>query len=272
MATRRTLLLAALLFVCGAMPAESVELRALYLYPSVRQFNWEESDSSGRLLKEQGVIYGAGVVVAIDLIRTGAGALTATAKGELSGGLVDYDGQTQPPSSIPLQTDVTYLGAKEELQLGWTVAQGSLLLQPFAGVGYRWWLRDLHDTVASNGTTHVQGYTEEWQMLYGRTGLAAEYRLSENWRLFGATGATYPFYTGNSVDVAGSGDITLKPESRWSPFGELGLRYKNFRPSIFYEGVRLGRSPLARVNANNAFYQPDSREDVIGVDLAWCFR
>jgi hypothetical protein len=281
MTKRLFLVVAALLGLLGeAAAGEFGGVREFYPYFSVQDFTWEEFSGGQRLLKEDGLLYAAGAAAKVDLLQTGVGSLTLRGKGELFGGVVGYNGQTQKSpdpmqSELPVKTDVTYFGTKEELALGWTVPLPAASLLPFAGVGHRWWLRDLHNSRTIDGTAttvQVQGYTEYWQTVYAKLGLAADYRLTDDWQLFAEAGGKYPFYNSNRINVGGVGDVTLKPESLWSTFAELGFRYKRIRPALFYEGYRTGQSPAVPIAQNLAILQPKSHEDLIGFSLGWCFK
>ena len=65
--------------------------------------------------------------------------------------------------------------------------------------------------------------------------------------------------------------VTLKPVPRWSAFAELDARSRRFRLALFYEGYRVGQSPVKRIGTIGLL-QPQSNEDIIGVSLAWCCR
>ncbi|HEY5988363.1 MAG TPA: autotransporter domain-containing protein, partial [Streptosporangiaceae bacterium] len=175
---------------------------------------------------------------------------------------------------LPVKTDVTYFGVKQEVAVGWAFPLGDGRLEPFAGLGYRWWLRDLQDSTASNGTATVavSGYTEEWESLYTKAGMAVSHPLQGDWQLYAEAGGKYPFYNTNTVDIVGVGRTTVRPEPRWSAFAEIGARYRRFRPAIFYEGYRTGQSPVVRISPTTGILQPQSNEDVVGVSFSYCFR
>ncbi len=248
----------------------------LYLYPYIQYFHWEEESAGRKLLTESGPIYGIGTAVGLNLLQTDtSGSLFMKAKGELFGGVIDYDGETQAPSSLPVKTDVTYLGGKGEVNLGWSFPAGRFAIQPFSGIGYRIWLRDLHDssTTDRNGQPlQVQGYTEVWESAYAKLGLNLSRTLANNWRLFLEGGVSYPFYNTNSVDIVGNGTVTVKPDGRWSAFGEAGIRTGKVRTAIFYQGYRTDQSPAVRISQSVAILQPRSTEDVVGVSVGYCFR
>ena len=65
--------------------------------------------------------------------------------------------------------------------------------------------------------------------------------------------------------------MTVKPAPRWSAFAELGARYRRVRLAVFYEGYRVGQSPVNRIGTIG-FVQPQSNEDIVGMSFAWCFR
>lgn len=248
----------------------------LYLYPYIQYFHWEEESGGRKLLTESGPIYGIGTAVGLNLLQTDtSGSLFLKTKGELFGGVIDYDGETQAPSSLPVKTDVTYVGGKGELNLGWSFPAGRFALQPFSGIGYRIWLRDLHDssTTDRNGQVlQVQGYTEVWESAYTKLGLALSHSFDNGVRLFLEGGVSYPFYNTNSVDIVGNGTVTVRPDGRWSAFGEAGIRTGKVRTAIFYQGYRTDQSPAVRINQSLAILQPRSTEDVVGVSIGYCFR
>ena len=242
---------------------------------SPQYFQWEESLHGKRLLREQGWLVGAGALVDLNLVQTEtAGSLMLKGKAGLFGGVVDYDGQTQPPNPFPVTTDVNYFGTKAEADLGWRFPVRKVSIEPFGGVGYRWWLRDLQDTSAvDNNRTlvRVSGYTEYWQSAYARFGGHLVYAISDDWRAFGEGGAKYPFYTGNTVNFSDTGELTIKPGSHWSGFAELGARYKKIKVSAFYEGFRYSQSPVV-ARGNSGVFQPASASDIFGINLGWVFK
>lgn len=273
---RHFIITLALVMLAGqAESAEFGGIRELFVGPSVAYFHWRESVAGQQILTEQGPLYGVDGTIALDLLKTQrAGTLTFKGKTGLFGGLVYYDGQTQGPHSLPVKTDVIYVGVKEEIALGWAIPLGEGYLEPFAGLGYRWWIRDLQDSTTNNGTSTVQvsGSTEVWQSAYTKVGAALSLPLTKDWRIFVEGGGKYPFYNTDSIDIAGFGHTTVRPEPRWSAFAELGARSRTLRPALFYEGYRTGQSPVVRLSSTSGVYQPQSDEDVVGVSFSYCFR
>ncbi len=267
----------AILWIFAAVPSfagDTIGLNELYVYPSFQYFQWEEFHDGQRLLRETGPLFGAGAVVGLEGPKLGKNSfLTLKAKGELFGGVIDYDGHAQDlqtEEQFPIKTDVNYFGTKGEADLGWRYIAGQFYLEPFGGLGIRWWLRDLQDTTstdANGNTVQVTGYQEDWVSAYARVGLRGGFTVSNNFRVFAEAGAKYPFYTTNNADFPGVGSVTVKPGGEWSAFAEIGAQYRWFRPSVFYEGFNYSASPVS-----NGLFQPESEPEIIGLNLAFVFR
>ena len=252
------------LVLCCVAPAAAAGLEELTPYLTTQYFTWKERSGGKTLLKEQGPLFAAGVRVA----GATASSFTIRGKGELFGGAVDYHGQTQAPQPVPVDTLVGYYGLNTEVDFGRRFQPAHVHLEPFAGIGYRGWFRDLHDSSASDGS-RVSGYTEGWQVGYGRLGARAEC-LMDGVALSAQGGAKYPFYVGNTVDFAGSGTTTFHPQGRVSGFAEAAVGYGRFSAALFYDGLRFGRSDLQSVRGAG-YFQPDSSSDIFGLRLGWNF-
>jgi hypothetical protein len=266
----------AVLWFFAAVPAFAAQpggLKELYVYPSFQYFTWKELSNGRQILKETGPLFGIGAAVAVEGLKLDrGGSLTIRGKAELFGSVVDYDGETLPPNILPVNSDVVYFGAKNEIDLGWRYSTGNFSVEPFSGIGFRWWRRNLQNSAtrdAKGNIVQVRGYEEEWRSLYSRVGLRGYYIVSKDIRIFAEAGAKYPFDTENRVDFPGIGDVSVGPGGEWSAFAEIGAKYKWFRPSIFYEGFRYSGSP---VDAASRLFQPKSESDIIGVNLGVAFR
>ena len=165
----KKLLLAMMIGLGSVLPATAASLTELTPYLSSQYFTWTEQNPVKRV-KERGSLFSGGVLLGL----TTSSSLTLRLREELFGGQVGYDGATQAPDNSPVQTDVNYFGTRQDLDLGVRIPVRRLLVEPFAGIGYRWWLRDLQDAVAANGKL-ASGYTESWQALYGRVGSRANF-------------------------------------------------------------------------------------------------
>ncbi len=227
------------------------------IYLKVESFTWKEFNDSGRqFVKESGPIYGLGVSGKADITS----ALTLKSKGELFGGRVNYDGQTQ--AGAPLKTKTDYFGMKIEGDLGWKfiVAEKSSL-EPFAGLGWRRWRRDIKDT--SNAT----GGEELWSSIYARLGIRGDLAFSEKVKAFAEGGVKLPIYNQNKTNII---DVTLKPGNEASVFAEAGFKWAKLKASLFYEGMRFSKSaPVSGIDF--IVWQPESKADIYGVNAGVAF-
>ena len=266
----KKLLLAMVISLCSALPATAAPVTELTPYFSSQYFTWTEHNDVKRFLKESGPLFSAGVLFGV----TSASSVTLRVREEVFGGQVGYDGQNR--AGAPVKTDVSYFGTKQELDLGVRLPSSALRLEPFAGLGYRWWLRNLQDSVASDGTpngTPAPGYTELWQTLYGRFGGRVRFPTPSGAIVFAEGGGKYPFYSGNSINSSSGGTLTFHTVGRWSAFAETGVSWQRLKVAAFYEGFRFGHSPPVADGSNNPpLYQPDSSSDIYGLSLGWAFR
>ncbi|NOZ25966.1 MAG: autotransporter outer membrane beta-barrel domain-containing protein [Nitrospirae bacterium] len=228
------------------------------IYLKIESFTWTEYDDQGtRLLKESGPIYTIGSSVRSDL----SGALFLGVNAELFGGTVGYDGQTQ--AGVPVETDTDYTGFVAEGDLGWKVhLRGKATLEPFAGLGYRWWRRDIKDTVSAIG------YEETWWSLYARLGAQGEYAYTEKVTVFGKAGLKIPVITENEVDLSiiGLSTVKVEPGNVTSVFAEAGVKWTRFEAGLFYEGMRFSKSDPVTVGGAQV-WQPETKADMFGIKL-----
>lgn len=268
----RSLLAAVFLFGCGSQSlAGSGGVREAAIAPSVGYFTWEEQSQQGRtLLRETAPLFGVGGQMDVDLFRGESDALTLRGKADFFGGEARYHGETTEADPSPIKTNVTYFGGREEADFGWAFRSPSLTLEPFGGIGFRWWLRSIHDAYTADGT-RANGYDEFWRSFYSRTGIRARAPLSPDAELFFEGGAKYPFSTTSTVSNFSGGDLDLHPAARWSGFGEAGVRVGKVRAAFFYEGYRF--APSSPVPAGDYLvYQPTSSADIFGISVGYCFR
>ncbi|OGU05614.1 MAG: hypothetical protein A2075_24295 [Geobacteraceae bacterium GWC2_58_44] len=262
----KSILLAVIFSICCAVSASAASLDELTPFLSGQHLVWEEFSDGRRLLKESGQLLSGGIVI-------GAGtefSMTLRGKAEIFGGVVDYDGETQAPDPVPVRTQVNYFGFRNQFDLGYRVTSGTLGIEPFGGVGHRFWLRDLESSTSSTGR-RVSGYTELWQTGYGRLGARGRYLAPAGVSIFAEGGAMHPFYTGNTVDFVGSGTTTFRPRGKWSGFAETGATWRQLKVALFYEGFRWSKSPEKPVG-DKRFFQPESSSDLLGMSLGWAFR
>ncbi|MFW6081428.1 MAG: hypothetical protein ACOC7W_05900 [Desulfosalsimonas sp.] len=254
-------------FLLAALPAASfgTDFEA---YAKLGHFTWKEYSGSSKLLEESGPVYAVGAIADFTLTKEASLKL----RGELFGGSVDYDGQTQ--GGTPVTTDTDYKGAELEADLGWDITvTKELTLTPFAGLGARLWERDIQSTpfLDENDQTIkiARGYAEEWRNYYGRAGISGTRTFEGPWLGFFSAGFRIPVYTETIVD-----SVVLEPGNRLSGFAELGLESGMFKISVFYEGMRFSESDRVFFYDGEQYgymYQPKSEADILGVSAGIIF-
>ncbi|MBI4848624.1 MAG: outer membrane beta-barrel protein [Nitrospirae bacterium] len=241
-------------------PAASAE-NEYDVYLKGESFTWKEFDNGGdQLLKESGPIYGVGGLAKLDIKS-----LTLKIRGELFGGRIDYDGQTQ--EGTPVQTDVDYLGVKIEGNIGYKFnLTERFSVEPFAGPGYRYWERDI------KSTSLATGYLEKWSSVYVQAGIHSDIAFYGLGKVFVEGGIKFPVHNENEADlsVLGSGTVTLEPGKKESFFAEAGVKWKMLRTAVFYEGLRFSKSEVVR-GGHQLWYQPESKGDIYGVNIGLTF-
>lgn len=252
----RTLYLSFFSTLIFILPAQAAKVERVELYPFIEYFTWSEFDEGERLLRETGPRLGFGARADIELDKQ----VLLRVRGDIHGGQVDYDGQTQ--SGIPVKTDVTYIGTRTEADLGFRYGTTGWQVKPFVGLGYRWWLRDIQNSATADGT-RVTGYSESWHDLYTKFGITTEHKIGKEIDLTLEGGGKYSFYT---LNYAGDEALKLEPQGQLAPFAEASLSLGRFRPAIFYEGYRYNKSPVVFEHPN-FFWQPKSKADVFGINL-----
>jgi len=256
------------IFFSGLFPASFAAAEGFYLYGAVESFAWKEfADSGARAVRESGPLFGIGLAYSHEFEDR----ITVSPKGEFFLGSVDYDGQTQ--AGEPVKSTVGYLGFTfdGDLSMKFKVTQ-SFFLEPFGGLGLRWWIRDIKNGTTSSGTV-ASGYTEGWITLYGRFGARGGVDVTRQTLLFFEAGVKLPFYNANTAYLSDAGlgpDVTLHPGLQASFFAEAGARISRVRASLFYDGLRFSRSTDV-VSGAYIYWQPQSSMDIYGVKVGVVF-
>lgn len=253
------------LFVMGCAAAGAAYSAEIDVHGALESFVWKEFVDSARLLKESGVLTGVGISYRNEY----SDRLILDESAEIFGGRVGYDGSTQ--TGVPTTSTVDYfvLKLKGDVGKSFSIA-GPYSLEPFAGLGYRTWLRHIRNGTTSAGRP-VQGYTEQWMTLYVRLGARSGLDISENKRLFAEAGVKLPLYNQNTayLDREGIGpDVTMHPGWDWSVFAEAGMRIDGVKAAVFYDGLRFTRSEDVGTLGT---HQPRSTADIYGVSIGVLF-
>ncbi len=185
-------------------------------------------------------------------------------RAELFGGSVGYGAEIEyhDGTTEPLSSHTNYMGLRGEYDLvydpdWWPVA--SLL----AGVGTRFWFRDLPDTATASGE-RIWGYQETWWTVFPYVGLetrgapeACDLEFFGSARI-GATAVTYEHVSWD--------DVTLYPKLGAMGQLELGLRGPRLFLSGYFEAMTWGASDVVR-----DCWQPRSAMITVGLRSGFRF-
>lgn len=243
------------------------------IYMIVEQYLWREFDNGTRLVKESGPRFGIGFTYNFEFLDHH---LILKPRVEIIGGQVDYDGHACNINTgvcQPATANTSYFNGKLETDLGWRFRSTERTsIEPFVGIGFQGWLRDIYNGTASDGSS-VRGYTENWHTLYLRAGLRANFALGEKTKFFAEAGGKFPVYTANTAYLSDAGlgpDVTVKPGNEASWFAEAGISYKHFKTSFFFDSMNFAKSDV--VNSGGlGFFQPKSQAELYGLRIGVTF-
>lgn len=218
-------------------------------------FHWNERLDGEDFVNERGPVVTLCYVRRIGPERFRAG---------LFGGSVGYgaDYEYGNGTSEYLSSHTNYLGLRGEYDLVYDPARWPEI-SLFAGLGTRFWFRDLPDDETASGMT-IWGYRETWWTIYPYLGLETrgdpELRDVEFFGAarIGSTAFTYEHVTWN--------DISLYPRAGLAGQLELGLRGPRLFLSAQFEAMTWADSHVVR----NSF-QPRSRMLTVGLNTGFRF-
>lgn len=193
--------------------------------------------------------------------------------------LIDYDGQTQ--SGIPAKLISDALIFDSHFKLGWTFAPSYGRNQSiYAGLGYRYWLRNIHSGKAVNGTP-VAGLLEEYYWFYGLLGYAVNFEASKNVNVGLDLRLTKMFNAKMDVDFLGFENYDNKSVQLGNRIGArfalpIEIKYSgaSYFVTPYYEIIDIGISNLVPLTINGvvqsiSISEPRSETRNVGIELTW---
>ena len=206
-------------------------------YTRVDYFHWNERDSGVDLVNESGPLITVGYSRRVGCQRF---------RIEGFGGNVQYKGSLQDDDgSVEGDTLTTrYLGGRVEYEY---------LVEPplwnevtfFMGVGTRFWLRDLRDSVGDLGTQSY-GYMEQWLTIYPYLGMEVKRAVTDRVELYSnmcAVGTTV--VTFNHALIM---DEPVWPKTGFTAQVEMGLRGQTLSLSAYYEVMTWAARRSSTIN------------------------
>ncbi|MCE5267020.1 MAG: hypothetical protein LLG00_03965 [Planctomycetaceae bacterium] len=237
-------------------------------YTRFDYLSWNEQTDGERLLDEYGTLYTFGYQRRMGSKR---GRL------ELFDAVVHYSGETQDGRQVASTTG--YIGARAEGE--WICdfdVRPTATTSFVAGLGTRFWLRNMPDATIVGSHGYADGYQETWWTLYPYLGLEKKWLTENGIEIFlsgriGCTAVTYELssYERVVVDpVTGRvfvvDPMPLYPKVNMTSEVQCGLRFGRFDVSARFESMAWQKSAVAR-----GMYQPDSRMTTIGLMLGLSF-
>jgi len=224
-------------------------------YARVDYFHWNERLDGADFVNEFGVLPTVGYQRRIGPERF---------RFELFGGTVDYKGLAlfEDGPSEPLTSTTNLLGVRGEYDLLWEPdcwPQVSF----FAGIGTRFWIRDLVDGVSSVSLSPVIGYQETWWTIYPYVGVEKRRVLRDGLELYGSGRIGVTAVTYQRVSYF---DVTLYPKAGIEGQAELGLRSRRLFFAGFFEAMTWQQSAVVRDTL-----QPASRMFTVGLKTGFSF-
>ncbi|MDP2758952.1 MAG: hypothetical protein Q8O64_00910 [Sideroxyarcus sp.] len=173
--------------------------------------------------------------------------------GKIYGGTVNYDTATIG-GAIPVSTTTNYVGMVNEVKGMLPIG----VIELVTGLGYDFWSRSIADGITNTGT-FVQGYTENWEILFTRFGIAANIFETVNF----AVGIKYTLQNNES----GWG-ISGHPGQSSSPYADVSFRVKpNLKLAAYLDTYNFQESKVT----SSGIYQPKSKMTALGVKAIWNF-
>ncbi len=221
-------------------------------YTRVEYFHWNERVAGTDFVNENGTLFTLGYSRRIGVERFRA---------ELFGGDVHYEGFDQA-NMAALSSNTGYLGLRGEYEMVIEPAAWEGRFAILAGMGTRFWIRDLHDGSDDLGNP-IWGYQETWWTMYPFLGLETHRFLGPDVELYsqsraGATCLTYQFVSIN--------DRPLWPRPGVFANTELGLR-----GSQYFVAARVEFMSWSPSSVVEGSYQPNSTMFTAGGRLGFMF-
>jgi len=265
--------LRSLLFALALLPisVQAIEDRATHsqstrLAISLMNFSYKEVTDKGDFLdREDGLLPGITISSVRPVYR-----LLMTGELSIYANDIKYDGQTQPPSSVPVESRTdTYI---YDFSLSIThLLEGKNLIPEriYYGMGYRHWDRDIRNGETSSGSK-VLGIHEVYRLPYILLGSrwdvvkSSQFNLSLDLRLNRTVSAEMylDLYEGTTFDLGErfNGRISLI-------FASHASKGKNYYVEPFYEFWQIGKSDVENNSVLGPVYEPKSTTNNLGLNV-----
>ena len=227
----------------------------------VAYYTWKENTSVGTP-KESGAIWtidgsiGAAPFEKLPDLRLHGDA-------QLFFGRVGYDTFIQG-TGTPVNTDTDYFGLKFEGGAGWRITYRETSVEPFLGLAYRIWWRDILTTSVATG------YLEWYRTLYGRIGIQAKHTLKKGITLYTTFSLDPMLWAEEKVYLGETLTFENGRQAGWEIEG--GARWNHLEATGYWQATRFGESNVViSPGCPNGCIQPKSDQDIIGFKVGYLF-
>ncbi|MCE9544770.1 MAG: hypothetical protein K8T25_04520 [Planctomycetia bacterium] len=203
-------------------------------YLKADYFHWNERSDGADFVNEDGVLWTLGYA------RRAGG---ERFRGELFAGDMNYDGLAQfdDGSVEPLSSTTGYFGLRGEYE--WLFeSQRWQRIEYVAGVGTRFWIRDLPNSLTAEGDPII-GYQETWWTIYPYLGLETKRSLSGVVESYGSARVGL---TAITLEHATVNDVMLYPKLGLTTQWEAGIRGPSMYLSACAELMTWEESAVVR--------------------------
>ncbi len=216
-------------------------------------FKWSEYAFGSKMVEESGPMFGLG----IEVKKSFPNSLNLNFGFKFLFGSVDYDGRTWGGWQVSSTTN--YWRINPEIDLGILKKVNSFFIEPFVGLGLKYWKRDLEST------QNALGYKEYWKVFYAPLGLRGRYMFSKDKEFFSKIALKIPIENESRMEIWGY-EVSFDPGKKISMLFEAGIRFERLSLGLFYENMKFSESSPVPV-FNFFLFQPESEADIWGIIL-----
>jgi hypothetical protein len=223
-------------------------------YARFDYYNWSERGVYDA--NEHGAMYTMGLQRTVGAHRV---------RFELFEGCLDFNGES-PSQLIDMNSRSKNLGFRTECDFLWDVNRDVWHeTDVFAGIGTRFWIRDIQDGINQSSGEYIEGANETWWTLYFHIGLEKKWRIETGGDIFlsGRVGCTPFTYEYTQVP----GQPSLFPTLGVTGEIEAGFRYEGFLCLVYFDAMGWGKSAIV----DDFFQQPAAQMFSTGLKIGFSY-